>query len=106
MKKTDINTLFNITTSDGQKVELEALFSGAEKILGKNFKKYTKNVIPLSLAYCGGQSPYDALIFSIGVICGSIITKKKLKIVFSDDGTMTIPTIVFQMINELRSKLG
>ena len=105
MKKIDPSEFFEITDDKGNNVEPKKLFLEVEKLFSNNFDKYSKNIIPLSLAYCGLESPFEALMFSIGILTGCIVERKKMKIKFKGSD-MVVPPAMLKMLYDLRKNIN
>lgn len=106
MEKISDDTI-EIRDSKGKVIHLDEFFRGVEEVLSNNFKKYCKNIIPLSFYYCGSRHPFEAMMFTVGILCGIVINKKGYKIKFNaKDGFMIPPPIMLKMLYDLRERLN
>lgn len=101
--KPDSSELFEIINSKGKKIPAKKFFLEVEKLFSKNFDKYSKNILPLSLMYCGDKNPFESLMFSVGILSGYVISKKKYKIKCKKD--ISFPTVIFRMLYDLRKRV-
>ena len=97
------NEFIEVTDSNGKIISVEVFFKEIEKVFSGNFDRYSKNIIPLSLAYAGDKYPFEAMMFAIGFLSGYAAKKKGLRIKYK--GNERIPKIFFQMVYDLKLKL-
>lgn len=73
-----------ILTDGKEEIAPETFFIKVEELVKKKFGKYSESLFPMTLLYCGGKNPYDAMLMSIGILAGVIMERKGLKIKLKD----------------------
>jgi hypothetical protein len=100
-----IDQLFTVTDGQGKKVKINKLLSIPERVFLKNYKRYYKDLLPLSMYYLRTHNPGEVVPFVHGIILGIILEKRKLKVNFDNELLHIDFSIIDKIINRIPFKL-